>query len=91
MGCQQENVQKCLDRAGPRGYRRHMTGKLLTATRVAEHLGIARQTLYVWIDSGRFPVEPAPGTKPRRWRLEELNAWVNGADSSAPAIAGGAE
>jgi excisionase family DNA binding protein len=49
--------------------------KIMKLVDVARHLGIPKRTLYDMINSGRFPVEPIPGTKPRRWNFEDVEAW----------------
>jgi predicted DNA-binding transcriptional regulator AlpA len=55
-----------------------MTLKSLTLTGVSEYLGIPRRTLYNQINDGRFPVEPIPGTRPRRWSVDALNKSFGG-------------
>lgn len=53
-----------------------MDKKLLTLTELAEYLGIPKRTLYRMIEDGRFPVQPVKGTDPRRWNVEDVNAWI---------------
>ncbi len=52
-------------------------GKTFTLTEVANYLGIKRRTFYNMVDDGRFPVEPIPHIHPRRWNLEDIDAWRN--------------
>jgi predicted DNA-binding transcriptional regulator AlpA len=49
--------------------------KILKLVDVARHLGVPVRTLYDMIADGRFPVEPIPGTKPRRWNFENVELW----------------
>jgi len=53
-----------------------MDKKLLTLTELAEYLGIPKRTLYRMIEDGRFAVQPVKGTDPRRWNVEDVNAWI---------------
>lgn len=57
------------------GLARGMTGKTLKLSAVAQYLGFSRRTLYNMMEDGRFPVQPIPGTQPRRWNIEDLDAW----------------
>lgn len=65
--------------------------KILKLVDVAKHLGVPKRTLYDMIKSGRFPVDPIPGTKPRRWNFEDVEAWRKTpatADTAVDAIGG---
>lgn len=55
-----------------------MTAKTLTATATALYLGFSRKTFYNMLNDGRFPVLPIPGTQPRRWNTNDLDAWLAG-------------
>ena len=44
-------------------------------TQLAEYLTIPKRTFYQMIKDGRFPVEPIKGTNPRRWNVEDADAW----------------
>jgi excisionase family DNA binding protein len=55
-----------------------MNAKTLTLTDVAQYLGYGRRTLYNMLNDGRFPVKPIPGTQPRRWNIDDLDAWRAG-------------
>jgi predicted DNA-binding transcriptional regulator AlpA len=55
-----------------------MTGKTLTLSDTARYLGYSRRTLYNMLNDGRFPVKPIPDTSPRRWNIEDLDAWRAG-------------
>ena len=55
-----------------------MLAKTLTLTEVAEYIGITRRALYMWIEDGRFPCTPIPDSKPRRWNIEDVDAWRRG-------------
>lgn len=52
-----------------------MEEKTLTLTEVADYIGVARTTLYMWIADGRFPVKPIEGSDPRRWNIEDVDNW----------------
>lgn len=49
--------------------------KTLNLTQVAERIGISRKTLYNMIEDGQFPVSPIKGLYPRRWNVEDVDAW----------------
>lgn len=49
--------------------------KTLTLTQLSEYLGIKKRTLYTMIEDGRFPVPPILGSHPRRWNVEDVDAW----------------
>lgn len=49
--------------------------KTLTLTKLAQYLGIHKRTLHRMIEDGRFPVKPVEGLKPRRWNIEDVDAW----------------
>ena len=55
--------------------------KTLTLTQMAEYIGLNKRTLYRMILDGRFPVEPIPRTDPRRWNKDDVDNWLNGANS----------
>jgi len=77
-----ENVRKHakerLDLLKWRGYQWSMTPKTLTITAVALYLGIPKRSLYNMLEDQRFPVKPIPGTQPRRWNIDDLDAWRAG-------------
>lgn len=62
-----------------------MTGKTLTLTKAALYLGYSRRTLYNMLKDNRFSVAPINGTNPRRWNIEDLDAWRNAGQPSAQA------
>lgn len=49
--------------------------RTLTLTQMAIYLGIPKTSLYDMIKDGRFPVEPIKGITPRRWNVEDIDAW----------------
>ena len=55
-----------------------MDGQTLTLARAARYLGVSRAGLYNMLKDGRFPVTPIPGTQPRRWNKDDLDAWRAG-------------
>lgn len=52
--------------------------KVLNFKGVCDHTGIPRRTLYNMIQNGSFTVKPIPKTKPRRWNIEDVDAWLRG-------------
>lgn len=58
--------------------------KTLKLTDLAQYIGVSRKSLYNMIEDGRFPVQPIPSLKPRRWNVEDVDAWrSHGASASA--------
>lgn len=53
-------------------------GKTLSLTQVASKIGVSLSKMNVMLRDGRFPVDPLPRTKPRRWSVEAVDAWLNG-------------
>src|SRR5207237_1312880 len=52
---------------------------LLSGKQAAEALGLARSVFWRLVSEGRLPNAVAvPGIADRRWRREDLEAWVNG-------------
>lgn len=49
--------------------------KTLTVTQLAHYLNMHKRTLYNMIQDGRFPVDPIKGSHPRRWNIEDVDAW----------------
>lgn len=49
--------------------------KTLSLTELALYLGFNKRTLYKMINDGRFPVAPIKGLSPRRWNVEDVDAW----------------
>lgn len=49
--------------------------KIMKLVDVAHHLGVPVRTFYAMLADGRFTVEPIPGSKPRRWNIEDVEAW----------------
>lgn len=48
----------------------------LNVTQLAEHIGVARRTMYMMLKDGRFAVRPIKGTKPRRWSTAAVDKWL---------------
>jgi predicted DNA-binding transcriptional regulator AlpA len=67
-----------LRRAGRLVTHGRMTPKTLNLTDTAAYLGLSRRNFYNQLDDGRFPVSPIPGTHPRRWNVDDLDAWRAG-------------
>lgn len=52
-----------------------MSGKTMNLTGLARYLGYSRRSLYNMIADGRFPVPPISVHGPRRWNVEDVDAW----------------
>ena len=50
--------------------------KTLNLTKTAAYIGIKKRTMHNMLNEKRFPVEALPGIHPRRWSLEDLDAWL---------------
>lgn len=59
--------------------------QLLKIKDVAQRLGVTRQTMHNMLNENRFPVAPIPGTKPRRWRSGDIEAYLAGSVIGEPA------
>jgi excisionase family DNA binding protein len=53
-----------------------MTARTLKLVEVSRYLAIPKRTLYNMLKDGRFPVAPVAGTKPRRWLVSDIDAWL---------------
>lgn len=49
--------------------------KTLNLSQLSDYLGIKKRTLYYMIEDGRFPVNAIKGSHPRRWNIEDIDAW----------------
>ncbi|AHJ10753.1 putative transcriptional regulator [Rhizobium phage vB_RglS_P106B] len=67
-----------MTRIDPQDYARRMNGQTFTLAAASRYIGVSRITLYNMLKDGRFPVEPIPGTQPRRWNKDDLDAWIAG-------------
>lgn len=47
----------------------------MNLTGLARYLGYSRRSLYNMIADGRFPVPPISVHGPRRWNVEDVDAW----------------
>ena len=56
----------------------------LTATEVADYLGVSRRTVYNWLVSGEIPTVELPG-RIRRFDREAIDEWVRSRAVSARA------
>jgi excisionase family DNA binding protein len=52
-----------------------MSGKTLTITGLALYMGWSKRSTYRMLNDGRFSVPPIPGMSPRRWNVEDVDAW----------------
>jgi excisionase family DNA binding protein len=52
-----------------------MQARTLTLSQAAQYLGIAKRSFYRMIGDGRFDVPSIPDIRPRRWNVEDLDAW----------------
>lgn len=53
--------------------------KTFSLTELAKYLGINKRTVYNMIKDGRMPVDSIKGLQPRRWNVEDIDAWRLGA------------
>ena len=52
-----------------------MTGQLLTARHVAEHLGLTTETVLSWVRQGKVPAIRLPSGQ-IRFRPGDIDAWL---------------
>ena len=57
--------------------------RLLTAPEVCELLSISAVSLYRWIRLGDFPAAVRLGARAKRWRSDEVQAWIETRDRVA--------
>ena len=53
--------------------------RLLTMKEVCYLIGVARATLYRWMEDGRFPLPLRPSKRPRGrilWREQDITDWM---------------
>lgn len=50
--------------------------RLLPVSAVTERVGVSRSQIYKMMARGRFPRPVDLGGKVRRWRSDELEAWI---------------
>lgn len=58
-----------------------MTSQTLTLTELAAYIGWNKRTLYRKIKNKQFPVDPIRGTKPQRWLVSAVDAWLSNGGS----------
>jgi predicted DNA-binding transcriptional regulator AlpA len=55
-----------------------MVNPLMSATEVAAHLGIERQTVYVYIWREEFPVADVETASGKLWKQSTIDRWQKG-------------
>jgi prophage regulatory protein len=60
-----------------------MEDRLLTRPQVEFLVGLGRSTLYQWMAEGRFPKPVRVGNRLVRWRLSDIDAWVQARETKA--------
>ena len=55
-----------------------MEQKLLSLGAVAQRIGMPKRTAYNQLKRGDFPIPHLPRTKPRKWSVEAVDAWLRG-------------
>ena len=50
---------------------------LLNSYQVAIRLGVARSTIYRWLEEGRFPHPIRLSDNSSRWRVIDIERWIN--------------
>ena len=53
-----------------------MTDKILRRHEVEERLGVARATIYVWMEKGLFPRPVKLGPRAVGWRESAVSSWL---------------
>jgi prophage regulatory protein len=54
----------------------HSEDRLLKVSELAKFLGVAPSTIYRWLDSGKLPQPYEIGDAAVRWRMSEINQWL---------------
>lgn len=54
-----------------------MSMKLIRIKEVMDRTGLARSTIYKYMDEGRFPKQLKLGTHSAAWVESEIDAWIN--------------
>lgn len=50
--------------------------RLLKVAELAKFLGVAPSTIYRWLESGKLPKPYQLGDAAVRWRMSEIEAWL---------------
>tara|TARA_Y100000114_G_scaffold155082_1_gene178456 strand:+ start:1315 stop:1503 length:189 start_codon:yes stop_codon:yes gene_type:complete len=50
--------------------------RMLKVSELAEFLGVAPSTIYRWVDAGKLPRPYDIGDAAVRWRMSEVEAWL---------------
>lgn len=50
--------------------------RLLKVSELAKFLGVAPSTIYRWLESGKLPQPYALGESAVRWRMREIEEWL---------------
>lgn len=54
----------------------HSDDRLLKVSELAKFLGVSQSTVYRWLDAGKLPQPFDLGEAAVRWRLSEVEAWL---------------
>jgi prophage regulatory protein len=54
----------------------HSEDRLLKVSELAKFLGVAPSTIYRWLDTGKLPQPYEIGDAAVRWRMSEINQWL---------------
>src|SRR5689334_16826701 len=68
-----------------------MDSILLSARQAADRLGIKLDTLYAYVSRGRLRSVSVPGSRERRYRVEDVEALLDLRSGDRPARTGGGE
>lgn len=52
-----------------------MKKDIISLTELSDYLGIPKRTIYDMVQDGRFPVAPIKNSQPKKWNIEEIDAW----------------
>ena len=58
------------------------TDRLIRRQEVQALVGIGHTALYRWMHEGRFPRPVKVGSRAVRWRLSDVQAWIDGLETT---------
>jgi excisionase family DNA binding protein len=54
----------------------HSDDRMLKVSELAKFLGVSQSTIYRWLEAGKLPQPYELGESAVRWRLSEINQWL---------------
>ena len=70
----------------PKPFQPNRIDHLLTPRQVLDMVGISKATMYRFLRSGAFPAAVMLGERLPRWRLSEIEAWLESRPRSRGAV-----